>query len=74
MLQFEKNVHNAADHKVIGLIMSLVFYFLSDMTDHIPVLFSDMINHNIQGADFICANTDSQALDRASGSTILNAS
>ena len=30
-----------------------------------------MINHNIQGADFICANTDSQALDRASGSTIL---
>jgi cell division protein FtsZ len=30
-----------------------------------------MINHQIQGADFICANTDSQALDRASGSTIL---
>ena len=24
-----------------------------------------MINHEIQGADFICANTDSQALDRA---------
>ena len=30
-----------------------------------------MINHDIQGADFICANTDSQALDRAKGSTIL---
>ncbi len=30
-----------------------------------------MINNNIQGADFICANTDSQALDRAVGSTIL---
>ena len=30
-----------------------------------------MINNNIQGADFICANTDSQALDRATGSTIL---
>ena len=30
-----------------------------------------MINNDIQGADFICANTDSQALDRASGSTIL---
>jgi len=30
-----------------------------------------MINHEIQGADFICANTDSQALDRAKGSTIL---
>jgi cell division protein FtsZ len=30
-----------------------------------------MINHEIQGADFICANTDSQALDRAIGSTIL---
>ena len=30
-----------------------------------------MINHQIQGADFICANTDSQALDRATGSTIL---
>ena len=30
-----------------------------------------MINPNSQGADFICANTDSQALDRASGSTIL---
>ena len=30
-----------------------------------------MINHQIQGADFICANTDSQALDRAKGSTIL---
>jgi cell division protein FtsZ len=30
-----------------------------------------MINHEIQGADFICANTDSQALDRVKGSTIL---
>jgi len=30
-----------------------------------------MINHQIQGADFICANTDSQALERATGSTIL---
>ena len=30
-----------------------------------------MINNDIQGADFICANTDSQALDRATGSTIL---
>ncbi len=30
-----------------------------------------MINNDIQGADFICANTDSQALDRAIGSTIL---
>ena len=30
-----------------------------------------MINHEIQGADFICANTDSQALDRAKGSTVL---
>ena len=30
-----------------------------------------MINHEIQGADFICANTDSQALDRAKGCTIL---
>jgi len=30
-----------------------------------------MINHEIQGAEFICANTDSQALDRAMGSTIL---
>jgi cell division protein FtsZ len=30
-----------------------------------------MINHQIQGVDFICANTDSQALDRATGSTIL---
>ena len=30
-----------------------------------------MINHNIEGVDFICANTDSQALDRAKGSTIL---
>ena len=30
-----------------------------------------MINNKIQGADFICANTDSQALDRATGSTIL---
>ena len=30
-----------------------------------------MINNDIQGADFICANTDSQALERATGSTIL---
>ena len=30
-----------------------------------------MINHEIQGADFICANTDYQELDRAKGSTIL---
>jgi len=30
-----------------------------------------MINNDIQGADFICANTDAQALDRAKGSTIL---
>ena len=30
-----------------------------------------MINHEIQGADFICANTDSQALERDKGSTIL---
>ncbi len=30
-----------------------------------------MINNHIKGADFICANTDSQALDRATGSTIL---
>ena len=30
-----------------------------------------MINHEIQGAEFICANTDSQALDRAEGSMIL---
>ena len=30
-----------------------------------------MINHEIQGAEFICANTDSQALDMAKGSTIL---
>tara|TARA_B100000676_G_scaffold308874_1_gene370830 strand:+ start:551 stop:1678 length:1128 start_codon:yes stop_codon:yes gene_type:complete len=30
-----------------------------------------MINNDIQGADFICANTDSQALDRVTGSTIL---
>ena len=30
-----------------------------------------MINHEIQGAEFICANTDSQALDRAKCSTIL---
>ena len=30
-----------------------------------------MINHKIQGADFICANTDAQALERAEGSTIL---
>tara|TARA_Y100001949_G_scaffold108784_1_gene91901 strand:- start:368 stop:1495 length:1128 start_codon:yes stop_codon:yes gene_type:complete len=30
-----------------------------------------MINHQIQGADFICANTDSQALERVKGSTIL---
>jgi cell division protein FtsZ len=30
-----------------------------------------MMEHEIQGPDFICANTDSQALDRASGATIL---
>ena len=30
-----------------------------------------MIEHKIQGPDFICANTDSQALDRAKGATIL---
>jgi len=30
-----------------------------------------MINHDIQGADFICANTDAQALDRAKGATVL---
>ena len=30
-----------------------------------------MMKHEIQGPDFICANTDSQALDRAKGSTIL---
>ena len=30
-----------------------------------------MMEHKIQGPDFICANTDSQALDRAKGATIL---
>ena len=30
-----------------------------------------MIEHDIQGPDFICANTDSQALDKAKGATIL---
>ena len=30
-----------------------------------------MIEHGIQGPDFICANTDAQALDRASQATIL---
>ena len=30
-----------------------------------------MINHEIKGPDFICANTDAQALERAEGSTIL---
>ena len=30
-----------------------------------------MIEHGIQGPDFICANTDSQALERAQGATIL---
>jgi len=30
-----------------------------------------MMEHKIQGPEFICANTDSQALDRAKGATIL---
>ena len=30
-----------------------------------------MMNHKIEGVEFICANTDSQALDRAKGATIL---
>ena len=30
-----------------------------------------MMEHEIQGPDFICANTDSQALDKAKGATIL---
>jgi len=30
-----------------------------------------MMAHEIQGPDFICANTDSQALDKAKGATIL---
>ncbi|MDA9340909.1 cell division protein FtsZ [Gammaproteobacteria bacterium] len=30
-----------------------------------------MMEHDIQGPDFICANTDAQALDRAQGATIL---
>ena len=30
-----------------------------------------MMEHEIQGPDFICANTDSQALERAQGATIL---
>ncbi len=30
-----------------------------------------MINHDIQGVDFICANTDTQALARADGAISL---
>ena len=30
-----------------------------------------MINHDIKGVDFICANTDTQALKRADGATSL---
>jgi cell division protein FtsZ len=30
-----------------------------------------MVCHNIEGVDFICANTDSQALDRASSRTVI---
>ena len=30
-----------------------------------------MMNHNIEGVEFICANTDSQALSNAKGATIL---
>ncbi len=30
-----------------------------------------MMNHKIQGVEFICANTDSQALENAKGATIL---
>jgi len=30
-----------------------------------------MMEHKIQGPDFICANTDAQALDKAKGATIL---
>ena len=30
-----------------------------------------MMNQNIQGVEFICANTDAQALERATGATIL---
>ena len=30
-----------------------------------------MMNHKIQGVEFICANTDSQALKNAKGATIL---
>ena len=30
-----------------------------------------MMEHKIQGPDFICANTDSQALDKAKGATIV---
>ena len=30
-----------------------------------------MMNHKIEEVEFICANTDSQALDRAKGATIL---
>ena len=30
-----------------------------------------MMNQNIQGVEFICANTDAQALERANGATIL---
>ena len=30
-----------------------------------------MMNQNIQGVEFICANTDAQALEKATGATIL---
>ena len=30
-----------------------------------------MINHNIEGVDFICANTDTQALSMADGAITL---
>lgn len=30
-----------------------------------------MINHNIEGVDFICANTDTQALSQADGAITL---
>ena len=30
-----------------------------------------MINHNIEGVDFICANTDTQALSEANGAISL---
>ena len=32
-----------------------------------------MINHNIEGVDFICANTDTQALSTADGAITLTA-